>query len=205
MVHTDKLVRVSSSIAYVISHDDGCGNPRNEFSNLGHVAIYPKVHSKYRIADKPIEFEKASSIEASSNYVSLPIYMYAHSGITIRTTPYSCPWDSGKVGIIYLSKKEIRDQYGWKSVTAKRVKTIQQVFVNEIQVLDHYITGETYMFRIYNDSRIGSMTDLEVMNEIEVDPDNESYGYYGEEHVLSEVNDRVGFMLYSESNALATV
>jgi hypothetical protein len=31
----------------------------------------------------------------------LPIYLYDHSGLYIRTTPFSCPWDSGQIGFIF--------------------------------------------------------------------------------------------------------
>jgi hypothetical protein len=42
------------------------------------------------------------------------LYLYDHGGITISTGPFSCPRDSGQVGFIYASHKQIRDHFGWK-------------------------------------------------------------------------------------------
>lgn len=39
-----------------------------------------------------------------AQYLHLPLYLYDHSGLTMRTTPFSCPWDSGQVGFIYVSR-----------------------------------------------------------------------------------------------------
>jgi hypothetical protein len=38
-----------------------------------------------------------------------PLYMYDHSGTTYSTSPFSCPWDSGRVGIIALLRSEFPD------------------------------------------------------------------------------------------------
>lgn len=36
----------------------------------------------------------------SQKFLMLPLYLYDHSGITMNTTGFSCPWDSGQVGWI---------------------------------------------------------------------------------------------------------
>ena len=40
-------------------------------------------------------------LEQSGKFVILSLYLYDHSGITMNTTGFSCPWDSGQVGWIY--------------------------------------------------------------------------------------------------------
>ena len=52
-----------------------------------------------------------SAIE--ENYVILPLYLYDHGGITMRTSSFSDPWDSGQVGWIYASKQEFRNEMGY--------------------------------------------------------------------------------------------
>ena len=42
----------------------------------------------------------------SQKYLMLPLYLYDHSGITMNTTGFSCPWDSGQVGWIYAFKED---------------------------------------------------------------------------------------------------
>jgi len=42
--------------------------------------------------------------------IIMDIYLYDHSSITISTTPFSCPWDSGKVGYIYVLKSKVFEE-----------------------------------------------------------------------------------------------
>jgi hypothetical protein len=37
------------------------------------------------------------------------LYLYDHSGITISTSPFSCGWDSGQVGFIYLTRQKCEE------------------------------------------------------------------------------------------------
>ena len=46
-------------------------------------------------------------------YVILPLYLYDHSGITMSTSVFSCPWDSGQVGWIYAEKKKLIEETGY--------------------------------------------------------------------------------------------
>ena len=31
----------------------------------------------------------------------------------MSTGPFSCPWDSGQVGFIYVEKKKVKEEWGW--------------------------------------------------------------------------------------------
>ena len=39
--------------------------------------------------------------------VILPVYRYEHGGVAYNTTGFSCSWDSGKIGVIFATKKQI--------------------------------------------------------------------------------------------------
>lgn len=45
-------------------------------------------------------------------FYALPLYLYDHSGITMSTTTFSCPWDSGRVGMIFCSHEEAVKEWG---------------------------------------------------------------------------------------------
>jgi len=96
-------------------------------------------------------------------YHILPIYMYDHSGITINTTGFSCRWDSGKIGWIYVSKEDCKDIIAQEQAEA--------VLKAEVQELDYYLTGEIYEY---------SVTQGE--NEEILDSCS---GYYGNDHEKS--------------------
>jgi len=110
-------------------------NPR-EWDNLGTMICW---HSRYSLGDEhnyktPQDFYFAMAEEImgdtrkveemteeeikdfvleSDELVILPLYLYDHSGITMNTTGFSCPWDSGQVGWIYALKKWFRDATGY--------------------------------------------------------------------------------------------
>jgi hypothetical protein len=80
-------------------------------------------------------------------YVVLPLFLYDHSGITMRTSTFSCQWDSGQVGFIYISKEKAKKEYGdcdgdgWdegkQAIAEKILKT-------QVEVYDQYLTGDVY-------------------------------------------------------------
>lgn len=70
-----------------------------------------------------------------------PLYLYDHSGITISTGRFFCPWDSGQVGYIYMTK-DTMEKEGWNKEQATKY------LESEVTVYDNYLTGEVYGFRI---------------------------------------------------------
>ncbi len=77
--------------------------------------------------------------------VSLPLWLYDHSGITIscgdREYPYNDRWDSGLVGwIAYARQKD--DGEDWREKAFARMRA-------EVEEYDHYLTGEVYGFTLY--------------------------------------------------------
>ena len=140
-------------------------SPRS-WDNLGTMLC---AHRRYDLGDKhSYELEYLHQIEANKEgkYIVLPLYLYDHSGITMRTTPFSCPWDSGQVGVIFVDKKKVREEYGWKVITAKRKEQILGYLRGEVETYDQYLRGDVYGFRKLVDGE-------------EVDS---CWGFYGSDH-----------------------
>lgn len=74
--------------------------------------------------------------------IVMPLFLYDHSGITMNTTGYSCPWDSGQVGIIYASYATIRKEYG-NAGNKNRTKAMHLLGC-EVKEYDDYLTGDVY-------------------------------------------------------------
>lgn len=85
----------------------------------------------------------------TTHFVKLPVYLYDHSGITISTTPFSCHWDSGQIGYIYVDIANAKAEFGWKRLTAKRIARLQTYLNNEVEIYDQYLTGEVYGFVLH--------------------------------------------------------
>jgi hypothetical protein len=69
-------------------HDDRAGNPEQAAGEM-----------LQKIIDK--------------HYVILPLYVYEHSGVTMRTYPFGCRWDSGQAGYIYALKSKFLKETGY--------------------------------------------------------------------------------------------
>ena len=138
-----------------ICYDDDAGNPRKMFDNLG--TLYT-AHRRYRPEkefDDHFDIDKVFDGRIGNfresflkEYIALPVYLYEHSGTTVSTSPFSCPWDSGFFGIIAVPLDKVRREYGWKSITAERRKRIEEYLQGEIKTLDDYYTGEVFGYRI---------------------------------------------------------
>lgn len=100
----------------------------------------------YKISDEIIKEHIQKTIE--KYYIFLPVYMYDHSGITIRTGPFNDPWDSGQLGYIYVSKEKVRKEMEWKKITKERIEKIKDILRSEIKEYDNYLTGSVYYYEI---------------------------------------------------------
>lgn len=92
--------------------------------------------------------EKAIRAALDKHVVMLPLYLYDHSGITMSTGSFSCPWDSGQVGYIYMTREQIERDYGWKLLTKARVKKILSCLKEEVETYDHYLTGNVFGYEV---------------------------------------------------------
>lgn len=89
----------------------------------------------------------------NANILWLPLYLYDHSGITMSTTGFSCPWDSGQVGIIYITREAAEKE--WPRITNKEtgkletndewVARVYEYARGEVAEYDAYISGEVYV------------------------------------------------------------
>lgn len=110
--------------------------------------------------------------EFMEKFPALPIYLYDHSGQTISTKPFSCPWDSGQVGYIYATPEKINEI----NPEDKSKEKILEYLQGEIDTFDQYIRGEVYGFE-------------EFASEKDAEDDNTTdscWGFYDIEQILSE-------------------
>jgi len=75
-----------------------------------------------------------------AGYVILPLYLYDHSGITMSTGSFGCPWDSGQVGYIICDNETVEKEFGGDRDLAE--KSLRA----EVSVYDDYLTGNVYGF-----------------------------------------------------------
>ena len=100
-----------------------------------------------------MSFEDKWKLLERNGIYYLPLYIYEHSGITISTGGFSCPWDSGQAGWIYTTKKEILESGGGllspkgkvTKVTERNWKQAAQKWLEgEVEMYDQYLQGDVY-------------------------------------------------------------
>jgi len=102
--------RDASGLNLIISVDDDPIDPRREYDHLGTMVCW---HRRYKLGDQhlfgsPGEFEMEME---ERPHIKLPIFLYDHSGLTLSTAPYACPWDSGQIGWILVEWHRLRTAF----------------------------------------------------------------------------------------------
>lgn len=104
-----------------------------------------------------MSFEDKWKLLERNGIVYLPLYVYEHGGITMRTGGFSCPWDSGQAGWIYTTKKEILETCGsyisekgnYIKVTERNWRTAARIWMEgEVELYDQYLQGNCYGYII---------------------------------------------------------
>jgi hypothetical protein len=122
--------------------DRDCASPRDD-DNVGTMACW---HRRYHLGDvQPTCTPEEYIAELPPESLILPLYLYDHSGITIRTMPFSCPWDSGQVGIIHVAPDKIADEFG----EGEPGRALAHACLTaEVEQYAHYLENECYGFVI---------------------------------------------------------
>ena len=157
-------------------------SPR-EFDNLGTMVCF---HRRYNLGDETeLKSSDFSSWEELESYlykeedalIAIPVFMYDHSGLWINTTGFSCPWDSGQIGYIYISKEKVRREYSCKRITKKLKNMMREILCSEVDLYNDYLCGNVYGF---------TLTDKENAEEID-----SSCGFYGTDYIENGIFDYV--------------
>lgn len=166
--------------------DETPENPRKAWDNLGTMLC---AHRRYNLGDEDgldgddVRERVKEALKAGA--VVLPLFLYDHGGITMSTGSFSCPWDSGQVGYIYMTAEKGRANWGriWKK---KALACLQA----EVKTYDQYLTGEVY----------GYVAQLLDENGEELENEQDScWGFYGMETAKEEAKEAVKGMLEREA------
>lgn len=160
-------------LTLTISQDTDAESPREWGSSLGTMVCWSK---RYTLGDKHNFADSADLMNSVDIAISLPLYLYDHSGITMSTKPFSCSWDSGQVGWIYVTKEKIKEEYGVKKITKKILEQVTKVLISEVQNYDQYLTGDVWYYKIEDE-------DGEVIDSCG--------GFYGSDYAEKEAKEQL--------------
>lgn len=162
-----------------IYQDDDPECPR-QWDTLGTLLCW---HRRYNLGDQmpeslacefnsksPDNFERWSSRNADQLLI-LPVYLYDHSGLAMKTTPFQCRWDSGQVGYIYTSYASIRRNFQRQRVTRALLEQAKTVLEQEVAAYNQYLQGDVYGYQVLESITSKDATKLD-----------SCWGFYGYEN-----------------------
>lgn len=193
-IYTDNIVHenVEGDHAVLVVRDENPESPR-EWDNFGTLIA---SHRNYDYTDGGAALPKGrefSGWEEIEQYLRkergavalLPVYAYIHSGITINTTGFSCPFESGRLGVIYTTREKLLKEFNTKRVTKALLKKAEHNLRCEVEVLDQYLTGDVYGIIQFCEGR-------------ETDA---CWGYFGLDYARNEANAALKHAIHEATRA----
>lgn len=104
----------------------------------------------------------------------LPVYMMDHGGIALSTGSFHDPWDSGQLGVAYVTPQnwaETQGEMDWTGSPAQLVLA-QELIKSEVEVYGQYLNGEVYGYRI--------------LDPLDGEEQESLWGLYGYEYAMKE-------------------
>lgn len=167
-----ETIKTKNYVAEIINDED-CYNPRKDYSSLGTLIAF---HSRYDLSDNDNwDKEELISYVEQDDVLALPVYMYEHSQISLSTNAFSCKWDSGQIGYIFVSYEDIIKEYGNLDI-----ETATKVLEYEIKEYSLYLNGECYGYIIYARDKYDTLL-LDSQDHLE-----SCFGFIGRDYVEEE-------------------
>ncbi len=158
-----------------IQYDEDPISPREDDNDI---CVFHIAHRNYNFGDRNYsnseDIQHAEREAKSNGDITLPLYMYDHSGITISLSPFSCRWDSGQVGFVQIPRKRMLEEFSSKRFTPKLKEKAEQIAQGEVDTFDSFLRGEVYGYIIDDDG-------------------DSCWGYYSIEDAMSDAEDTIDY------------
>jgi hypothetical protein len=139
---------------------------------------------------------------AKGEYIGMPVYAYVHSGATISTSPFSCPWDSGQSGFVYVTRKDAVENWGKKLLTAKVRETALAACESWVKAFATYLEEGMWGFVAeeleMRHVKVTSLDKTEVLSEYDEETWEQvdsCWGFVGCDWKTNGMEDHIGHLL----------
>lgn len=183
-----------------VRQDENVENPR-EWEPIGKMVCF---HGRYELGDKHgydqdnfnswNELQQAI-VDDNPDCIIFSLYLYDHSGLRIKIGSFNgllpqghAEFDSGQVGFIYMSKKDMEKS---NLTVDEAIKVLE----SEVKIYDQYLSGDVYGYIVSKQDTCKSCEHTE--NE-EIDS---LWGIYGYEEAIAEAKQAIDYLVGSEATA----
>ena len=132
-----------------VEADNFADDPLEEWDTLGTMVT---SHPRYKLGHEQASVEEINEIANDPKNIVLPLYLYDHSGLSISTDSFSCRWDSGCVGIVYVSKAKVRSEWQKKRISSELRRTVLANLNGMVKTYNHYLTGNVWRYEVLDEA-----------------------------------------------------
>jgi len=124
-------------------------NPRTEYDHLGKMLYTSR---RYLLGDESVSPDVIQETEERDDVFCIPVYAFIHGSVVLNTHGFSCPWDSGQCGIIYVEKEKLAKEFSDLSEEELGIKA-EEILRSEVEEFSHYLSGEVYGYQVELDGK----------------------------------------------------
>lgn len=130
------------------------------------------------------------------------LYLFDHGGLVLSTSSFNDRWDSGQLGLIYITKKKLINYFGDDRLDEERIKEINRLLKGYIDNYNNILNGQVFGYRYYElikfktigkliNLKTNEIEDIEEIKVEEVDIDSCS-GFIGIDGLLENICVYIG-------------
>jgi hypothetical protein len=144
--HAEFTDRDGRPCLFQYKYDTDCGNPREEFDHVWTWTATPGAGYTDKGAVALGDFMRNK--RRNKDYAWTWLYLYRHSGDSIAAAPFNDLWDSGRMGVAYVPRAKIKEEFGWKKLTNKRREELKRILIGEVDEMNAVLEGNVYGFMV---------------------------------------------------------
>ena len=151
----DPIKTLHSRVPGLVAHIYPDRDPHYDFDTLGTITYAAHARTVVGVVPKTAEEDAEIAKDVrDGKAIGLPVWAYVHSGATVKAAlenPFSCPWDSGRSGWVYVTKERALKEYGRKLTSKKFLARVREQLISEVEVFDMYLSGDVWGYEIVQD------------------------------------------------------
>lgn len=151
----DPIKTINSRVPGLVAHIYQDHDPHYDFETLGTITYNARARTVVGVVPKTAEEDAQIAKDVrDGKAIGLPVWAYVHSGATVKAAlenPFSCRWDSGRSGWVYVTKERALKEYGRKLTSKKFLARVREQLISEVEVFDMYLSGDVWGYEIVHD------------------------------------------------------
>jgi hypothetical protein len=153
---------------------------KNNYGSAEEILV-TEIATRYPGFEVPDDVEDYGLVELPSELYFVPLYIYDHSGIRLRTGSFHgllpgghAEFDSGQCGWVFVTKQTmdkegLTEEYCMGNFGVSQEKYAEQLMQSEIELYDYYVSGQVYQASLYEKKNCDCCghTDMELIDSID--------------------------------------